>query len=130
MTGAHIEETAKMVNVISGYEFEDAMVNPEGPELPRLRCFLIFRNEDPTEPDYVRVLWWRMPGLQKIWYGLDKEYSRAVSRLAIPKLLTEINIRRQPRVAKELFRSMVANSDLFGAFMEGAETGDEEPFAL
>lgn len=113
-----------MLKAMSGHELEDAMFNPQGLNWSRLRCFLIFKDEDPTEPDYIRVLWWCLPGLQGLWYGLGKEYSRTVSGLAIPELLTEINIRRQPRVAKELFRSMVANPDVFRVLMEAAEADD------
>jgi len=127
VTAADIEETTKMFRIMSGCTFEDApTVGPEGPELPRLRCFLIFKDEDPTGLDYVRVLWWCMPSLQKMWYGLDKEYSRAVSRLAIPVLLIEINIRRQPREAKQFFGSIAMNPDVFSPLVEAAEAGDDE----
>jgi len=117
-----------MVNAILGlgYGFEDAMVSPQDLESPRLRCFFIFKDEDPTEPDYVRDLWWYLPTLQNLLYGLDKEYSRAISRLAIPALLTEINIRRQPREAKRLFWSMAVDPDLFLALTEVAEGCDGE----
>ena len=100
-------------------------VNP-GVEFPCLHCFLFFQNEDPTMPDHCRVQGWCMEHLQLLWYDLDKELSRTASKMAIPQLLDEINILRDPLQAKQRFRHMAENIDLSWARIRTVnEDGDD-----
>ena len=109
--------------------FNDEMVNPPGLGWPRLRCFYFFKG-DSTRPDHNQITGWCVPGLRVLYYNLDKEYSRKVSRLAIPQLLNEINVLREPQQAAERFKSMVMNPEVLSASMRrAAEVDDEEePF--
>jgi len=107
--------------------FDDGMVNPPGMEWPRLRCFFFFKG-DSTKPDHVQVIGWCVPGLRVLYCGLDKEYSRKVSRLAIPQLLEEINVIKEPQQAAERFKSVVMDPGVLSASMTRAavEAGNEE----
>jgi len=98
--------------------FDDGMVTPPDTKWPHLRCFFFFKGNS-TKSDHVQVLGWSVPCLRVLHYNLDKEYSRRISRLAIPQLLDEINVLREPQQAVERFRSLVM----------GLGAGDEEePF--
>jgi len=85
VTDVSIGETAKVLEGVRDYD--DAMVNPPGLKWPRLRCFLSFKDEDPTQPDYVRVLGWCVPGLRELCFDVDKVFSRMAAMMAIPELL-------------------------------------------
>ena len=107
---AFIGETAKVLQSMPGYD--DTAVNPPGLELPRFRCFFYFQDQDPTKPDHCRIQGWCLENIQILWYDIDKEYSRAASKLAIPQLLDEINIIRDPLQAEKRFRHLVVDLDL------------------
>lgn len=125
MTDARIEETAKLIRDNPGLEV--ATINHLNLEWPRLRCFFFFQDEDPTKPDHSRAQIWRLAGLQESFYDMDKEYARAASEMAIPQLLMEINVTKEPRMAERRFRFMVSDPDLSWAFLLIAEHYDEEP---
>ena len=40
------------------------------------------------------------------YYDMDKEYSRVASRLAIPQLINEINVLKDPQQAEERFKRL------------------------
>ena len=128
MTNAAIRETANLPTE----GIEHAVVNPPGVDLPRLRCFLLFKHEDPAEQNFGRVQSWCMEDLRESWYDLDKDYSRAASRVAIPQLLGEINILRDPLRAEERFGLLVSNQAfaqaLLGKFEAGSEQSLEQRF--
>jgi len=107
----------------------DEIINPPGLEWSRLRCFYFF-NGDSTKPDHSQATGWSVPGLRVLFYGLDKEYSRKVSRLAIPQLLNEINVLREPQQAAQRFKSVVMDPDVLVESMRRAAEADdgEEPF--
>lgn len=54
---------------------------------------------------------------------MDKEYSRTISRQAIPQLLKEINILREPLRAEQRFRLMATGP----VRVKTSENCDEEP---
>ena len=60
---------------------------------------------------------------------MDKEYSRTTSGLAIPQLMNEINLLRDPRQAEERLRLMAFGSDISWIPMEKAEEDNEESLA-
>ena len=60
------------------------------------------------------------------WYNLDKEYSRTVSQLAIPQLLNEINVLKDPLQAAHRFRFVVMRPDIYLASKLRAATDDDE----
>jgi len=126
---AYIEETATVLAVIPGYD--DRMINHPGLEWPLLRCFFFFKEEGSADKPYpIRFKGWSLPGLRALWYNLDKEYSREASRMAIPQLLKEINVLKDPQQARERFKCVVGNPGIYLASMLTAKAGDdqEEPF--
>ena len=120
-------DTAKVLKAMPGYE--DEMVYPPG--LARFRSFFYFQDDDPTKPDHCRTQGWGLENLQLLWYDLDKEFSRAASKIAIPQLLDEINILRDPLQAEQRFRYLIVNIDLAWArirtFNENGDDVELEP---
>jgi len=86
--------------------------NPPDLEMPRLRCYFFFHGEDPTGFYQARAQAWCMPNLRELC-NVDKEHSRKVSELAIPQLLKEINVLKQPQQAEQRFAFMATNPHLF-----------------
>lgn len=125
MVHAQIEETARMVKLAP--EFKDAAATPPDLEWPRLRCFFCFKNDGPVKLDQARVQAWCLTNLREVCYGMDKEHSRAISRLAIPQLLNEINVLGQPRQAEKRFKYMVLDPDLHRKTTEKADKDNEQP---
>ena len=93
-------------------EIEYAMVDPPNLEWPRLRCFLVFKDEDPTKPGHGRVRAWCTQGLQDL-YTMDKRLSRSAARLAIPQLLEEVNVLKKPQQTGERIGFKVALDRVF-----------------
>lgn len=91
-------------------EVQHVMAASQNHDWPRLRCILIFGDEDPTKLGYGRVQVWSVSNLQD-FYNMDKECSRLVSDLALPRLMNEINVLREPEQAAERFRCMVTVSN-------------------
>jgi len=103
---AIIQETATVLATIP--PMEDVSVTPPNGEWARFRCFLFFKEQKGfASPNLVETMTWNLPNPRELWYGLDKEYSRAVAIRAIPQLLIEINEVRKPQQAEEKFKSMV-----------------------
>jgi len=100
-----------------------AVINPPDLELPRFRCYLFFKYEDPTRQHYGRVQSWCMQDLRKFWYTMDKDYSRAASRVAISQLKDEINFLRDPTQAVERFRILVSDQEIAKAFLGTVHAG-------
>ena len=108
--------------------FDHWMVNPPDSECPRLCCFFFFKG-DSTRLDHVQAFGWGVPCLQAAYYNMDKEYSRKISRLAIPQLLNEINILKDPQQAERRFKSVVMMDPGIlsrPSLTAAAEAGDEE----
>jgi len=107
-----------------------AAVSPPDPRLSRLRCFFFFECEDPTAGFYYAQghTWW-ITNLRELCYDMNKEYSRTASRLAIPQLMNEINILRDPQRAEERFEFMALDPGLSWAPIETAEEDNEELLA-
>ena len=122
MTDAIVREIAN----VPMSEIEYAAVNPPGLEIPRLRCFFFFRGEDPTKPDLGRFQTWSPKDLRERWYDMDKNYSRAASRVAISQLLSEINILREPLRAEKRFKLLVSSRDMAQPLRGEVEAGSEE----
>jgi len=59
---------------------------------------------------------------------MDKEYSRTISMLAIPQLLDEINVLRDPQQAEQRFQSMVTNPEEYLSFLRMEVGGEDELF--
>ena len=106
-----------------GVEF--AVDNVPGHEFPCLRCFFFFKHEDPAQPGFGRIQSWTMEDLRELWYTLDKDYSRAASRVAISQLLNEINFLREPLRAEERFGILVANQATAQELLEKMHAGNE-----
>ena len=109
---------------------EHAVANPPALELPLFRYYLFFKHEDSTKPDYCRVQSWCLEGLRELW-KMHKDYSRAVSRVAISQLMREINVLREPLQAEEGFRLLVPDpvaQSLLGMADFGSEGSLEQCF--
>jgi len=94
---------------------------------PRLRGFFLFRGDEPNRFDQARAQAWCLTNLREVCYDMDKEHSRAISRLAIPQLLNKINILGHPRQAAERFKYMVLDPDLYRKRMEKGDEDYEQP---
>jgi len=57
---------------------------------------------------------------------MDKNYSRAASRVAISQLLSEINILREPLRAEKRFKLLVSSRDMAQPLRGEVEAGSEE----
>ena len=123
MTYAVIRETE---NFPTEDVLEHAVISPPGLELPRLRCYLSFKHEDSTKPDYGRVQAWCLDDLRELWYNMDKDYSRAASRVAISQLMHEINILREPLRAEERFRLLACSHAMAQALPGRVKASSEE----
>ena len=106
----------------------DRTANPPAPGMSRLRCFFCFTYEDPELVHTRSRIWW-MENLRELYYNMDKEYSRVNSRLALPRLVTEMNVLRDPKQALERFRLIASGPGLSGTSTGQAEKGDEEKLA-
>jgi len=71
-------------------------------------------------------MWW-MENIREVYYNMDKEYSRVNSRLALPRLVTEMNILRDPQQAVERFRLISSGPGHSGTPTEEAENDNEDP---
>ena len=126
---ATITETARMTKEFP--EMDYMMVNPPSLEYPRLRSFLFFGDEDPTKEGTGRIQAWCSPGLQDL-HKVDKEYSRTAALRAIPQLINEINVLREPEEAAQRFRFKMAlgqNISIPGVPVKIVNRGDDEPVA-
>ena len=108
--------------------YEDAMVNPPSVTMPRLRCYLFFKEEDqaPNKPDIMQPLGGCLPNL-RMGCNMDKEHSRQTSMQAIPELLYEINVQRDPQRAEVRFRNLIMEPYVYSALMDAAMAGNDEP---
>ena len=131
MKEAFIEETATVLKNVHNTmpSYDDAMVNPPGVTMPRLRCYLFFKEEGqaPNKPDLMQPLGGCLPNL-RMWCNMDKEYSRQTSMRAIPELLNEINVRRDPQMAEKRFKNLIMEPYVASAFMDAAKAGNAEPY--
>jgi len=84
-------------------DLEDRTATPPGgPGLARIRCLFCFKYEDPELVHSRCPAWWIENAREK-YYNMNKEYSRVVSKLAIPRLVNEMNNLRDPQKAAERF---------------------------
>ena len=116
---------ADMVKVTP--DLKDATADPPGPGLSRLRCFFFFTYSENPELLHTRSRTWWMQNLREAYYGMDKEYSRVNSELAIPRLVTEMNILRDPQGAVERFRAIASGSGFSVTSTEEVENDNQEP---
>jgi len=123
VTDAVIKLGADMVKIVP--DIKDAAGNPLDLNWPRLRCYFCFKGNDTTRYQ-VRALAWCLPNLRGLYYDVDKECSRKASRLALPQLLNETNVMREPQQAAQRFNIMASEPDLFQALMEKAREDNSE----
>ena len=123
MTDALIKQNADMVEAIPGLT---SLTNPPDLKWPRLRCYFFIKNEDPTKSYQVRGQAWCVPDLRELYYDMDKDRSRKASRLALPQLLNEINVIREPQQAGRRIAILASNPDLFRSLMEKASWDNGE----
>ena len=109
-------------------DLKDASTNSPGPGLSHFRCFFFFTYEDPELIHTRSRIWW-LENIREVYYNMDKEYSRANSALAIPRLVTEMNILRDPQQALERFRRIASGPGLSGRPTEEAGKDNEGPLA-
>ena len=112
VTEVTINRVADIVRIMPSFE-DGPVPNPPAPGLSRLRCYFFFEHEDPAVKLYHTKCrtWWRTY-LKERCYDMDKEYSRVVSMLAVPQLMKEINILRDPQQAVGRFEIMALDRDL------------------
>ena len=125
---AVIDRVSDFIKVAISLKDSAAVPNPPGPGLSCLRGFFFFDQGDP-ESFYVCSRTWWMANLRELRYGMDKEYSWAASRIAIPQLENEINVRKDPRQAEEQFRIIASDPGPSGTPMGEVEKDNKEPSA-
>ena len=129
VTHAHIERVADLVGILPP-DLTDAPASPPDPGSSRLQCFFIFECDSPGgELSQAQGTTWWATNLRELSCDMDKEHSRTVSRLAIPQLINEINVLRDPQQAAKRFGIMALDPDLSWASMERAEEDVEGPLA-
>lgn len=106
-------------------DIEHAVVSPPGLDLPRFRCCLFFKYEDPTKEEYSQVQSWCMQDFREFWYSVDKDYSRVAARAAISQLKDEINILRDPSRAEERFKLLISDPAIAQALLGTVHTSNE-----
>ena len=103
-------------------------------EWPRLHCFVFVKDRcDPTQMERGRIHSCCIPNLKELRSHWSKDYSREVSKQAIPLLLGEINGLKNPEVAARRFRLMTDRPDVVQICLDMLKTGflhgsDEELF--
>lgn len=97
---------------------------PEYSEWPRLRCLVFIKDKrDPTQMERARVHSWCVANLREVYSDLDKDYSRAAAKQAIPLLVREINELRKPEEAVRKFQLMVEAPDAVRPFLDVLNMG-------
>ena len=117
MTHALTKPVAEMLEILPPALYAPA--SPPHPSLSRLRCIFFFNYPSATVEKYHArgETWWVM-NLRELSYDMDKDYSRATSRLAIPELINEINVLQNPKQAAKRFGIMALDPDLSREPME------------
>ena len=127
MIRALIEPVADLVEATPS--IKDVETDPPSPGMSRLNCVFFFKYTVPTKLYYPqRRVWW-VKNLQGVFYDMNREYSRVTSRLAIPQLVNEINVLRDPQQAKERFGLMAFSSETSWITAEKMYEDDKEPSA-
>ena len=110
---------------------ERLAISPPGLR-PRLRCVVFVKDkDDPTRMERVRVHSQCVPDLRGLRDSIDKDYSRrAATKLAIPILLSEINLLGDPQEAERRLRSMVKEQGLTRKVIEMAENASDASVLL
>ena len=70
-----------------------------------------------------RVHSWCAPNLQEVYSCLDKDYSRAVAKQAIPLLVSEINASKKPEEVVGKLRLMAECPDVIRPFLDMLHMG-------
>ena len=70
-----------------------------------------------------RVHSWCVANLREVYSDLDKDYSRAAAKQAIPLLVREINELRKPEEAVRKFQLMVEAPDAVRPFLDVLNMG-------
>ena len=97
---------------------------PEYSEWPRLRCLVFIKDKrDPTRMERARVHSWCVANLREVYSDLDKDYSRAVAKQAIPLLVREINELKKPEEAVRKFQLMIEAPDAIRPFLDVLNMG-------
>ena len=97
---------------------------PEDLKWPRLHCFIFVKDKDyPKNLGRVRLHSWCTPSLREVYSQLDKNYSRAVAKQAIPLLVSEINGWKDPHDSMRKFRIMGECPGALQGFLDVLSTG-------
>jgi len=78
---AIIDPVADFIKLSPTLKDATAVPNPPGPGLSCLRSFFFFEQEDPALFTTNGRTWW-IENIREVYYSMDKEYSRVVSKLA------------------------------------------------
>jgi len=118
-----IQSYADVVKLVP--ELERAVANPPGySEWPRLRCLVFIKDKtDPTQMERARVHSWCAGNLREVYSDLNKDYSRAAAKQAIPLLVREINESKNPEEVVRKFQLMVEAPDAVRPFLDMLDMG-------
>jgi len=91
---------------------------------PRIRCvFFVEHIRDPTTAEHARVQFWRMTELQQICSRLEKDYSRAIAKQAVPLFMSEVNGLKTPHDVWCKFHLMVDFPDKVQPLLDVSSVG-------
>ena len=113
-----------MVRIAPKLESEAIPPPSEFAGRPRIRCiFYVQEKDDPTKPERVRVHSWCMTDLQWFCSCLEKGYSGAIAKQAIPLLVGDINGFKKPEVARSKLQWMIGVPSLVQPLLAGSSVG-------
>ena len=97
-----------MVRLVPQLESEAIPPPPKFAVEPRICCiFCIEVKDDATKVDLVRTQYWSVPNLKRFCSNVEKGYSRAIAKQAIPLLVNDINRLKNPQDVRCKFQMMI-----------------------
>ena len=130
ITRAALEPYSKMVRLAPRLERDAIPPPPEFAGLPRIRCiFYVEEKDNPNTPERIRVHSWTLTEIQQLCSCLEKRYSRAIAKQAIPILVNDINGLRKPRDTRHKFQMMIDVPGIVRSFFTWSGmgvTGDDD----
>lgn len=113
-----------MVKLAPQLETDAISPPPEFAGRPRIRCiFYVEEKDDPTRPERVRVHFWCLTDSQLSCSHLEKAYSRAIAKQAIPLLVIDINGLKTPQDTRRKLQLMIGLPGIVRSFLNVSNTG-------
>jgi len=115
---ASIKSNADVIKIFP--QLDSVVPNPTGglSDWPRLRCVILVKDRnDPTQMERARIHSCLAPNLREVFCALDKNYSQAIAKLAIPFLICEINGLKNPEETVRNLHLMIGGPEVIRPFL-------------